>query len=463
MTNWRPRLGGAARAAGTRGRPDRGARQPLYERIVDALAADVVSGRLAPGVRLPTQRELADQIGTTVATVTRAYAEAQRRGLVTATVGRGTFVRGQPSIAEPATTDLTVNFLTPAPFAGELGSALRALESPAVLDALWRYGPYEGQPRHREVGVAWLAQRGLQARAKEIVVTAGAQHGMLVALATLTRPGDTVLVEALTYPGMKSVANHLHVRLVPVAMDGEGLRPDALQEAIARTGARVLYAMPALHNPTGITMSGGRRRAILDIVSSSGLQVIEDDQYGFLTDVPPLTADAPDRGVYINSISKSLLPGLRVAFLRAPAALVPRIAAAVFATAVMAPPFAVELLARWIEEGTAARVLAWKRSEYAARAALARRIFAIDTPTPVAPHVWLPLREGTTAADFVEEARLRGVRVNGSSAFLVAPGAPPAAVRVCLGPPASRETLERALRILEAVRVAPPSAHAAVV
>lgn len=459
MTSWRPRL---ARRTG------RGAHArldpPLYARIVDALAADIAEGRLVPGSRLPTQRELAEAVGATVATVTRSYTEARRRGLVDATVGRGTFVRDAvyaPDARGPA--DLTINSIAPAPFVGEMLASFAGCVDAAAGDALVAYQPHQGAVRHRECGAAWLRERRVPAEPDEVVVTAGAQHAMLVTLATLTHPREVVLVERLTYPGVKSLANHLHLRLEPVDIDEEGLIPDALAEAAARTKARVVYTMPTLQNPTTATMGPARRRAIAEVLETHDLTAIEDDQYGFLADETPLVALAPERVIYINSVSKSLAAGLRVGFLRAPATLVPRLGAAVFASAVMAPPMTAELAVRWIGDGLARRIVEWKREELAARQQITRRLLGWRAPRPATPHVWLPAPPPTTAEDFVEQARLRGVIVSASPAFAVGSTRPEHAVRLCLGPPATRDALEDALRILAGVLKDPPRPHAAVV
>jgi DNA-binding transcriptional MocR family regulator len=459
MTSWHPRLARRTGRSST-ARLD----PPLYARIVDALAADIAEGRLVPGSRLPTQRELAETVGTTVATVTRSYSEARRRGLVDATVGRGTFVRDAvyaPAARGPA--DLTVNSIAPAPFVGTMLASLGACVDAAAGDALVAYQPHQGALRHREAGAAWLRDRGLSTDPSDVVVTAGAQHAMLVSLATLTRPRDTVLVERLTYPGVKSLANHLHLRLEPVAIDEEGMSPQSLAETAARTKATVVYTMPTLQNPTAATMGAARRRAIAEIVAARGLTVIEDDQYGFLSDESPLAALIPDRVVHINSLSKSLAAGLRVGFLRGPAALTPRLAAAVFASAVMAPPVTAELAARWIDDGLARRIVEWKREELTARQQIARRVLGWRAPRPATPHVWLAMPPHTTAEDFVEQARLRGVLVSASPAFSVGAARPEHFVRLSLGPPATREALEAALRILAGVLKDPPRPHAAVV
>ncbi|HWJ57024.1 MAG TPA: PLP-dependent aminotransferase family protein, partial [Vicinamibacterales bacterium] len=298
-------------------------------------------------------------------------------------------------------------------------------------------------------------------------VTAGAQHSLLAALATLARPGDTVLTEAVTYTGLISVANHLHLRLVPVPVDAGGLDVEAFARAARRTGARVAYLMPTLQNPTGVTLSAGRRKALLQAAIRHDITLIEDDEYGVFSSTLPLAADAPDRCVYLTGVSKAVAPGLRVGLLRAPAALVPRLGAAVFASSVMAPPFGTELVGRWLADGLAERVIAWKRAEFQARTALARQVLATggfglrDLP-PISPHVWLPTAP-LGGVEFMEQARLRGVIVSAGQSFAVGQGPAPPFVRICLGPPPTREALGQALAVLLDVRARPPMPHAATV
>lgn len=460
---WQPKLAPVSvpsTPAGGRS-PARGRARPLYLRIVDALAADVASGRVAAETRLPTQRELAERLGTTIATVTRAYSEARRRGLVSATVGRGTFVHAAPAHGSSGVIDLTVNQLLASPFGGELIAAASTID-PDLLTSLLEYQPHRGSERHRHVMARWAALRGVPATPEEIVVTAGAQHSLLAALATLTRPGEPVLTEAVTYTGLISVANHLHLRLVPVPVDAGGLDVDAFARAAKRSGAKVAYLMPTLQNPTGVTLTAGRRKALLQAAARYDVTLIEDDEYGVFSSTLPLAADAPERCIYLTGVSKAVAPGLRVGLLRAPAALVPRLGAAVFASSVMAPPFGTELVGRWLADGLAERVIAWKRAEFQARTTLARQVLGLRDVPPISPHLWLPTAP-LSGVEFLEQARLSGVIVSAGQSFAVGAGPAPPFVRVCLGPPSTREALAQALGVLRDVRARPPMPHAATV
>jgi len=467
MTSWKPDL--------------RGRDGPLYRVIADALGADIEEGRLAAGTRLPTHRELAETVGVTVGTVTRAYAEAERRGLVGGEVGRGTFVRHRDAPrslpAPPASEDddslieLGLNWpATPAgdPAASALRDALEALTRSPRLPELLDYAPHAGHAPHREAGAAWLSRFGVKATPAQVLVCSGGQHAMDVALGALTRPGDTVLCEALTYPGLKVLAHRLHVRLHGVAMDEHGLVPDAL-DAACRTGAKVLFVLPNLQNPTGCVMPEERRRRIAAVARAHGLTVIEDDAYGLLLDArpPPLRALLPESCWFIAGVSKLLAPGLRLGYLATPEVGVPeRLTEESVLAARMTPPLMAEVASRWIRDGVADALVAHRAREARERMARARAVLGAAVPPMAGPagyHLWLRLPSGWRAEGFAAQARRRGVSVIASDVFTVGPSTAPAAVRVCLGTPRTRAALEKGLERLARTLEAGPEPLAAIV
>lgn len=447
---WRPRLD---RKAG-----------PLYLSLAAAIAHDVQSGRLKTGDRLPPHRELADQLGVTVTTVTRGYTEAERRGLVRGEVGRGTYIC-PPAFTSisPVTTahiDLATNALLPHQHARELTDRLSALVARSTPEDLFNYQPHGGLPNHREVAARWLRQSHVPAEATTTILTSGAQHAMSVALATLTAPGDAILCEEVTYTGMRSLANHLHVRAHPVGMDDEGLLPDALEDAVHESGGRVVYCVPSGQNPTARVMSKKRRQDLARVAKRLDLMIVEDDAYGFLFEgQQPLCAALPERTFYLTSMSKSLVPGLRVGLLRTPPGWTDRVTGAVFATTVMLTPLDAAAACAAMEDGLAARVMAWKRHEVRARQHLARQVLGdIVTGSPESQHAWLQLPAAWSSDDFAREARQRGVIVTPGRDFAVARHIVPNAVRVALGGPPDRETLRKAMVTLAEILNDPPQA-----
>jgi DNA-binding transcriptional MocR family regulator len=223
--------------------------------------------------------------------------------------------------------------------------------------------------------------------------------------------------------------------------------------------------MPRLQNPTSAGMSDRRLRQIAAVAQRCRLTVIEDDTYGFhAPERSCLMTLIPEQTIFVTGLSKSLFPGLRLGCAVAPPALLDRITTAVWATMIMPSPIGADLLCGWIEDGTAARIAAWKRHETTARQAMARRILEgerLQTQS-WSPHVWLHLPNGWTSESFVAAARARGVLLNASAEF-AAGDQQPRGVRLCLGAPRTRPGLEQALtRIVHALAERPVAARAVV-
>ena len=456
MTKWQPDL---ASSSG-----------PRYVAIAEALSRDIDSGLLEAGERLPTHRDLAWTLGVTIGTVSRAYAEAERRGLISGEVGRGTFVRFPPgrerlllpseeARAEAGTnegggSEIKLNFAFPPPCGEDqyFAPALRALAEDPLLPTLFQYQPHSGLLRHRAAGAAWLRRSGLEVDPQHLILTAGAQNAIAVSLAAATKPGDRLLCAQLVYPGVQALTRHYGLRLDGVAIDDEGILPDALETACHSTGASALYCVPTYQNPTTGIMSEDRRRAIVEVAERNGLIIIEDDIFGLLSERRhiPLKALAPERTIFLTSLSKIVAPALRIGFLSGPESMTDRLATAMRALSWMATPLTAELATRWIEDGTADRILEARRREAAARRALALDILAPWQPraTPGAIMVWLSLPEPWRSSDFALEAQRRGVIVTPAEICAVGRQTVAHAVKVSLGPPRDRAELEEGLRRL---------------
>ena len=444
---------------------------PRYLAIADAISRDLAEGRLAPGARLPTHRDLADLLGVTVGTVSRGYAEAARRGLVSGEVGRGTFLRQRlPEYAPLASTSLGTNVVDlslnyPPTGLGETQAqlfqqTLHGLSRRDDLPPLLGYPPDGGSAVHRQAGAAWIAGAGLAASPEHVLVCSGSQHALATVFASLLKPGEAILTEALTYPGMKAAASLLHLRLHGLTMDEHGLLPDALETACRTTGAKVLYTVPTIHNPTARVMPEERRRRIASIAEAHGVVIVEDDIHALLPEARPrpIAFFAPQTTYYLAGTSKMLAPGLRIAFILAPAAGVEKVAQSIRATTWAAAPLMAEIAATWLRDGTAATIVAERRREATVRQALARRILAGCEVEghPNAHHLWLHLPEPWRSDGFTAATLRRGVKVTPSEAFVVGRGLAPHAVRVCLGGPSPAD-LERGLRVLAQTLAAGPT------
>ena len=382
--------------------------RPLVDRLITALERDIRAGALQPGLRLPPQRELAFALGISLGTVTKAYAEAERRGLTQATVGRGTFVSvPAPDAAfrhsargQPAGINLAQNVRPVLGAKAALGEALGRLRK-TDLSALLVYSPSAGEDPHRRAMADWLARTTLlEPDWRDLAITAGGQQAVSLALGALAAPGDTILTEAGTYYGLRTLAEHAGYRLKGLALDHEGLDPAALDRAAAATGARVLYVTPTLHNPTGRTMGRTRREEIVRVARARDLWIVEDDVYA-LYDAPralaPLAALAPERTLYVSSLSKSLSAGLRVGILLTPGGdTLERALRGLRATCYSAPALGPAVGAQWIADGTADALAAEVRAEMGRRVRGALRLLGPAAEAPSSPcslHVWLPMSE----------------------------------------------------------------------
>jgi len=440
-----------------------------YRAIADALADRIANGQMAPGERLPTHRDLAWRLGVTVGTVSRAYAEMARRDLLSGEIGRGTFVRSAPTpsdlphrpMAEPGMIDLTLNFPPPGTERQELSTTLAEMAGDPDCAALLDYQPDIGLSQHRAAGAAWITRNGWPVAASRIVVTAGTQHGILTTLATLTRPGDRIVAECLSYQGVKPVAALLGLRLDGLAIDGEGLIPDAFERAARDGGVRALYCMASLHNPTTATMPEARRRDIADIARRYGIAIIEDDIYGaFAEPARPLSDHAGDLGYYLTGLSKTVAPGLRIGYIVAPEDKVDALGASVRASCWMAAPLMAELASRWIATGAADTIMASHKRAAADRQALARKILknANFQSPPGSLHLWLHPPEPWRAGEFVAAMRQQGVAIAPAEIFAIGRGGAPHSVRVCLGAPRDESDLKTGLERIAAMLEKPPAA-----
>jgi DNA-binding transcriptional MocR family regulator len=311
----------------------------------------------APGGRLPSVRTLCARHGASPVTVQRAVARLAAEGLLDPRPGRGTFIAAAaPSAAGGDLTwqtvalggegidpgglaellavprdgaiPLSTGYLEPAlqPTAALAGALGRAARRPGTWDRL----PVEGLPELRE----WFAAQapGLL-RAHDVAICSGGQSALGSAFRALARPGEPVLVESPTYLGALAAARTAGLRPVPVPADADGLRPDLLDAALRRTGARLVYVQTAFANPHGAVLAEDRRAPVLEAVARAGAFLIEDDEHRDMSieggAPPPLVAqDTDGHVVYLRSLTKVGAPGLRVAAVAARGAAGARLRAA---------------------------------------------------------------------------------------------------------------------------------------
>ncbi|AZF21801.1 PLP-dependent aminotransferase family protein [Pseudomonas sp. R3-52-08] len=435
-----------------------------YKSLVDTFAEAIRAGKMPPGTRLPTHRQLAAEHRLALVTASRVYAELEAMGLVSGETGRGTFVRelalppGQGSGQMPVAAgmlDLNFNYPSLPGQADLLRGALRQLALSGDLEALLRYQPHAGRLHERATVAQHLLQRGLAVQTEQVLLVSGAQHGLAVTLMALLKPGDVIAVDALTYSGFKVLAETLHLEIVAIPTSATGPDLDHLLALCRKRPVRAVYSMPTLHNPLGWVMSLAQRERLVAIAREHHLMIIEDAAYAFLAEhaPPPLATLAPECTVYVGGFSKSVATGLRVGFIAAPLAWVKVLERTVMATTWNVPGVMSAIAVAWIEDGTVAQLEAQKRADAQARQALAAQVLTglsyISHPSSY--FLWLPLAEDARADQVAMTLQREGIGVSTAEPFAVSAHVPHA-LRLALGSVSMTALREALLKVRKVVQ-----------
>ncbi|WP_441615128.1 aminotransferase-like domain-containing protein [Cupriavidus sp. RAF12] len=426
-----------------------------YLQIVDFIERAIGEGRLVAGDRVPPQRSLATALGVDLTTVTRAYTEAKRRQLIEARGALGTFIAA-PRAELARVVDMSMN-VPPPPTGLDFQDLLRRGLSQVLLRSdphlLMTYQLGGGSASDRAAGALWLEQVLGHVDTSRLVACPGAQAALAAVILIRTRPGDAIVTEPLAYPGIRAAAARLGRRVVVAACDADGMLPEAL-EAASADGATLAYLNPTAQNPTTHTMPASRREELARVAGQRHITLLEDDPYWLLTPSapPPLACFAPARTYYVSTLSKTLSPGLRTAYVVLPEGTRgDDLLAALRAFALMAAPMTAALATQWIQDGSAMALLDGIRTEALARCELANRwLSGIGQLPPSAIHVWHRLPAHWSTHQLTRAALAEDLRVTPSDAFHDGPN-PPNAIRISLGGVDDRAQLSLALRKLAAL------------
>ena len=442
---------------------------PRFLQIADALQAAVVEGSLKPGDRLPPQRLLAAQLDVDLTTVTRAYDEARRRNLLEGRGARGTYVAA-PKVESNPILDLSMN--TPPPPAGVdfddlMKQGLSQVLMRADTELLMTYHLGGGSDSDRKAGARWLEPMFGHLDPRQLVVCPGAQAAIAASILALTEPGDVILAEPATYPGLRTAATQFGRRIVAVEADQHGMVPEMLEKACHVHKPRLVYLNPTLQNPTAITIPESRRKELAGIAQRCNIGIVEDDPYWLLADAPPppIATFAEGQVVYISTLSKCLTPGLRVAFVlvRDPRER-ERFLAALRSFALMVGPLSAALATQWILDGSAGGLMEGVRKEARLRQRMARDILAgRHGGAGDGLHVWLELPGYWNSSQLARAADSEGIAVTPAAAFATGSDSVNA-IRISLGSIKDRARLQAGLqRLSHLLARRPESLSAAVV
>ncbi|PRF33056.1 PLP-dependent aminotransferase family protein [Burkholderia multivorans] len=420
--------------------------EPRYKSIVDDLVGHIRAGTLPPGTQLPTIRALMKQHGVALATASRVYGELEAMGLVVGEVGRGTFVRDtslprglglEQNPARSGAIDLTFNYPSLPGQVELLRTGLRTLAASGDLDALLHSAPQGGRRHERQTVAKHLRNRDIRVPGEQVLIVNGAQQGLAVTVMALLQPGDILAIDALTYPGMKALAQLHRLDLAPLpSCAGGGPDLDRLDALCQRRPVRALYTMPTLHNPLGWVMSEPDRIRLAELAERHDFLIVEDGAYAFLAEPAPkpVFTYAPERTVYVSGLSKSVASGLRVGFVAAPEHLIPALERAIRVSTWNTPSLTVALACQWIESGIVDTLEDQKRKDARRRQSLARRILrgGAIVAHPNSYYVWLELPDDLRADRVAADLERDGVLVTTAEPFSTTPNTRHA-LRLALG------------------------------
>jgi DNA-binding transcriptional MocR family regulator len=477
---------------------DRGAKLSLTRQLAEVFASAIAAGELKPGAKLPPTRELAEIAGINQLTASRCYRRLQEQGLVVSAVGRGTFVR---AAAASGSDEADLSWQTYALSQSRSGDAGRALseaarhaQSPGLIAlsvgypsrdqipgeqlttavretldrealASFAYCPIEGIDELRSQLAALGRARGLDDEADSILITTGARQGLTLVARAVLRPGDVVACETPTYMGMIEALRATGATVMPVGVDADGFNVDALEQLLRGHEVRLVALQPRGHNPTGRDLSEERRARLLELAARHGFFVLEDSVYADLryegADPGPLRAIDPAHVIYVDSLSKTVAPGLRTGWVAASGPVLDRIIAEKRDDDAHCATLPQQVSARFLSAGHYPAQVAHARELYRPRRealldALEREMpgLASYQQPSAGGHIWVTLDQARDDEQLYRAALAGGVSYTPGPAMLVqAPRA--TQLRLSFTALTSEQLREGVRRLARAIRAQP--------
>ncbi|MDM5209408.1 aminotransferase-like domain-containing protein [Cytobacillus kochii] len=434
--------------------------KPIYQALARQLEKDILNGVLLPGTKLPPQRELADYLDLNLSTISKAFKVCELKGLLSASVGSGTFVsydalsnaylledtKPQHLIEMGATLPDNASY---EPLLIQLKSMLQETD----YEKWFGYGRTGESLWQKDAAIKLLRRGGFETTVEHILFANGAQNAIAATLASLCKPGDRIGVDQHTYPGLKTVAAMLNVQIVPIKSENYEMSPTSFDYACKNENIKGIYLMPDYHNPTASLMSVENRKKIASIAKKYNQFIIEDGSYHLLNKnpLPAVASFAPEQVVYIAGLSKALAPGLRLAYVAVPSQYKEPISKALYNLNITVSPLLAELTARTIVSNQFELLIEGHRKQTIQRNQIVDRYLSDYKCLGVETGIfrWLLLPGKITGAEFEALAEQEGVQVYAAERFVVGNSCPERAVRISVCAPNTTQELEQGLIILK--------------
>jgi DNA-binding transcriptional MocR family regulator len=433
--------------------PDRKSlKTPIYLGLAKALEYDILNGNLASGTKLPPQRELADYLEVSLSTITRAYTICEKKGLIHAITGRGTFVSETANVVKSVIgakekagfIDLDIA----APFCTQMDVITQVIrdvsDNPEILN-FFKYTNPLGTEKQIASAIKWLKLFGVHSNGDDVLIANGTQNALNLVLSALFKYGDKIAVDQYTYANFIGLANILNIALVPIVSDEDGMNPEELRKAVHTNSINGIYISPSCSNPQAICMPLERRKEIADIINENEIILIEDECYPFLLEktIMPISVFVPDFSIYLNGMNKAICPGLRIAFIWHCGQFRRQLEVAIYSCNLIVSPLNAEIAAEIIQRNIHLDII----KDYTAQTVERNKIYSnyFQTVNMRSYYQWLPLPSGITGTLFESLASNESISVYGSERFLVGDSLGKYYLRISVSAPKTAEDLDRAL------------------
>lgn len=436
-------------------------KKPMYQVLADQLKQDIVNEVLLPGTKLPPQRELADYLEVNLSTISKAFKVCVLNGLISASVGSGTYVSydalSNAYLLEDSKPEHLIEMGATLPDQASFEPLLHQLKNmlqETEYEKWFGYGRAGESVWQKDAAVKLIRRGGFDSSVDRILFATGGQNAIAATLASLCKPGDRIGVDRHTYPGLKTVAAMLRVQLVPIRPGENGeMSPSALEEACKNDNISGIYLIPDYHNPTTIRLSVENRKAIAEIARTYNQFIIEDATYHLHNEkpFPAIASFAPEQVIHIASLSKSIAPGLRLAYIAVPKRFKERLARALYNLNISVSPLLAELSARLIVSNQFEALIEGHREQAIRRNQVVDRYLADFTCLGDETGIfrWLLIPGVMKGTEFESLAARHGVQVYAAERFVVGNSCPERAVRIAVCAPETVEKLEQGLTIIK--------------
>lgn len=432
----------------------------LYTALANQLEQDIAMGVLRPGTKLPPQRELADYLDINVSTVSRAFKICANKGLLSGITGSGTYVAynvdsriyEKPN-SRPNLIDLGTMMPETIP-QDDMVYLLQQMIMEPHFGSMFQYANTELQ-WHKEAGMKLLEKAGCHADKDNILIASGGQNALAAIFAGVFQHGDKLGTNSLVYPGVKSAAKLFGVQLVAIHGEGGELTKAGIEYAVKNDNIKAIFVMPDSHNPTTHTMSYECRDMIAEAAKEMGFFIIEDGINSLLSKKPmaAIVTKAPEETIYIASLSKTLIPALRLAYIVAPKRYYQPLENALYNINLSQSAVLLELASRLIVSGHLDALLGKRSKGIVERNKLTNKILKGYSllGSNDSLYRWLLLPNDITGEQFERMALEKGVFVHGAERFAVGKNPPAKVARVSICTPQTIEKLEQGLLILKEI------------